>query len=451
MPISRRSALGALGFFSTLPAFGQAGPDGDLSPRPGNDWPSFLGPTADSVLPGPELPVWKASGPPLLWQLELGEGYSPPSVWRGRVYAYDREGKEGRLRAVHLATGKELWSFTHPTDYVDNYGYDGGPRTSPVVHDGLVFIYGPEGWLHALDALSGKLVWKRQLSRELGVVQNFFGVGSTPVATGERLLVQVGGSPPGSDAADFGQLKSTGSALVCLNTRTGATVWKAGEDLASYSGPVLATLGGASRVLLLGRSGLWSIQTGSGKVDFHFPHRARPLESANAANPVVLPGGHVLITETYGPGAALLLWKSDKPEVVWTDADKPRGKSLQAHWCTPVACGEQVVCSSGRHEGNAELRAVDWRTGKVAWSEPGMGRCSILRVSNKLVVQAERGPVLLARVNPARLDVQRAFFPEDKDGAPLLRSPCWAAPVMARGNLLLRGAGRLICLDALVT
>jgi outer membrane protein assembly factor BamB len=452
MKPDRRSALAVLGVATVSGLFARpvnAQEAADLSGREGNDWPGFLGPTGDSVLPGPELPVWGKGGPPVVWDLELGEGYAPPSVWRGRVYIYDRAGKESRLRALELKTGKPLWSFSHAADYVDSYGYDGGPRTSPVIADGRVFSYSAEGCLHALDAVSGKLLWKRSLNQEFGVVQNFFGVGSTPVAHGKRLLVQVGGSPPGSDPTDFPGLKANGSGVVALDQATGETVWKAGDDLASYAGPVVARLGEADRVLMFGRSGLWSLRADTGAVDFHHPYRAKNLESVNASNPVVLPGGHVLITETYGPGGTLLKWGKDKPEVVWTDADKGRNKSAQGHWNTPVVAGDHVYLSSGRHESNAELRAVEWRTGKVAWSEPGLGRCSILRVANKLIIQAERGPLLVARVNPAKLDVERAFLLENKEGAPLLRAPCWAAPVLARGYLLVRGAGRLVCLDAL--
>ena len=53
------------------------------------------------------------------------------------------------------------------------------------------------------------------------------------------------------------------------------------------------------------RGGLLAFNPQNGKVDFHFPWRAADLESVNAANPVVV-GDQVLITETYGPGAALL-------------------------------------------------------------------------------------------------------------------------------------------------
>ena len=51
---------------------------------------------------------------------------------------------------------------------------------------------------------NGQLVWKVDTAREFGVVQNYFGVGSTPVIEDDLLIVMVGGSPPESrDAGRF--------------------------------------------------------------------------------------------------------------------------------------------------------------------------------------------------------------------------------------------------------
>jgi len=63
-----------------------------------------------------------------------------------------------------------------------------------VIDEGLVYVFGAEGMLHCVRADDGKLVWKVDTAKRFGVVQNFFGVGSTPVVEGELLLVMIGGS-----------------------------------------------------------------------------------------------------------------------------------------------------------------------------------------------------------------------------------------------------------------
>jgi len=423
----------------------------DISTRAGEDWPTLLGPRGDSVSTGPEPGAWPQVGPRMVFSLEMGEGYAMPSVARGRLFAFDRAGAQARLRCVHAETAKPIWEFTYPTAYEDKYGYDGGPRTSPVVDGPRVFTYGPEGMLHALETATGRVLWKRDTTAEFGVVQNFFGVGSTPIVHGPWLLAQVGGSPQGADASDFTNLKSTGSALVAFDRRTGAIAWKAGDDLASYSSPVVTTVGGRQVCLLFARTGLWAVDLAETRARLLTPWRAPILESVNAANPIPLDDGHVLLSETYGPGAALVKATGQGAgEIVWSDREKRTGKSLQAHWCTPVRMDDVVFASSGRHEGNAELRCVRWKDGKVLWSEPGLGRCSILRVGSTLIVQAERGEVLLLAASREKFTEKSRHRLADGLGRPLLRYPCWAAPMMARGLLYLRGAGRLVCVEAKV-
>ena len=39
------------------------------------------------------------------------------------------------------------------------------------------------------DVAGGKLAWKVDTAEQFGVVQNFFGVGSTPVVEGDLLLM----------------------------------------------------------------------------------------------------------------------------------------------------------------------------------------------------------------------------------------------------------------------
>ncbi|MBM4094024.1 MAG: PQQ-like beta-propeller repeat protein, partial [Planctomycetes bacterium] len=164
--------------------------------RAGVDWPDFLGPRRDGTSPEKGiLTEWPAAGPRIVWQRELGGGYGIGSVSRGRFFQFDRLGNRARLICMHAETGKTLWQFEYRSDYEDLYGYENGPRCSPVIDGNRVYIYGAEGWLHCLRASDGELIWKCDTAGRFGVIQNFFGVGSTPVIDGELLIAVVGGSP----------------------------------------------------------------------------------------------------------------------------------------------------------------------------------------------------------------------------------------------------------------
>ena len=158
---------------------------------------------------------------------------------------------------------------------------------------------------------------------------------------------------------------------------------------------------------------------------------------------------------TYGPGAALLRLTEQGFEEIWTDEDKGRDKSLQTHWNTPVYHDGYVYASSGRHTENAELRCVEWKTGKVMWSVPQLTRCSLTMVDDHLICLGEYGRLRLLRPNPQEFEQLAVLYLKREDpvaqqfqlDSPLLRYPCWAAPIVSHGLLYLRGARQLVCLE----
>jgi outer membrane protein assembly factor BamB len=429
-------------------------------PAAGSDWPCFLGPTGDSKSSERGiLTRWPAEGPPLVWKLALGTGYCMPTIADGRLFQFDRAGDLARLRALDRRTGKLLWTFEYESDFEDLYGYDNGPRSSPVVDGDRVYLFGAEGMLHCLGAADGKPRWKVDTAEKFGVIQNFFGVGSTPVVEGDLLIVMVGGSPPESKAVPPGRLDrvvGNGSGIVAFDKLTGGVKYQITDELASYASPVLRTIDGRRWCFVFARGGLVGFEPSAGKVEFQFPWRSPILESVNASNPVVV-GNRVLISETYGRGGALVEIGPGKAEVVWSDEGRRRDKVLETHWNTPVYHEGYVYASSGRHTENAELRCVEFGTGKVMWSEPDLTRCSLLYADGHFVCLGEDGTLRLLRVNPEKYDpVAEVVLAEAPPTEPnpfdfkpprLLRYPAWAAPILAHGLLYVRGADRLVCLE----
>ena len=72
--------------------------------------------------------------------------------------------------------------------------------------------FGAEGKLVCLERETGKLVWQRDTAKDWNVPEAFFGVGSTPLLEGDKLIVMVGGQP--------------NSAVVALDPTTGRTIWE---------------------------------------------------------------------------------------------------------------------------------------------------------------------------------------------------------------------------------
>jgi outer membrane protein assembly factor BamB len=427
-------------------------------PRPGSDWPIFLGPNQDSrSIETGILTKWGETGPKLVWHKRLGTSYGAPTIAAGRLMQFDRFGDQSRLYCLNSQTGQELWKYEFPTKYEDLYGYNNGPRCSPVIDGDRVYAYGVDGLLVCCQADDGKPVWQKNLNKEFGVVQNFFGVGSTPVVEGDLLIVMVGGSPPESHMVAPGQLDRVdpnGNGIVALDKLTGEVKYKIGDELASYASLKLATIGDRRWCFAFCRGGLLAFEPSTGKLDFHYPWRDKQLESVNASMPVVV-GDQVLISECYGVGATLLKVSPGKYEVVWKDDERKRDKSLQTHWMTPIFESGHLYACSGRHTENATLRCLEWATGKVLWEQPGMARTSLLAIDGHFLCLGEYGQLWLLKLTPEKPELVASIDYSDPDlgqkllGQPgaVLQYPCWAAPIVSHGLLYLRGKDRLICLE----
>ena len=448
---------------SSPPPAADPPPATDLSTRAGEDWGTFLGPagTGASSLVGIASP-WGAAGPRVVWHAAMGEGYCAPAVAGGRAFLFDRVENRLRLRAVEAETGRPLWEAGRDVVYTDSFGYDGGPRAQPVVSGDRLLTSGPDGKLECRAIVDGSLLWEVDTSANYRVIQNFFGVGTAPLVVGplrvhaeERTLVvvQVGGTREGVSPAAPERLdlvKGFDSGLVAFDLATGAEVWRATNQLASYSVPVLATIGGRPLILAWMRDDLVAVEPATGKLLDRFRWRSDELFSVVAASPVVS-GDQILLSECYGPGSVLL--EVEKESFRELRRDRPGARPRQAlktHWNTPVLQDGYVYGSSGRNAGDAQLVCVNWNTGVVGWSEGGLGRASTTLVDGHLLVLGEYGDLVLARATAEKYDELSRVRPVDAaSGRELLVAPCWAAPVIARGLLFVRGNGRVVCLDLL--
>jgi outer membrane protein assembly factor BamB len=424
------------------------------------DWPGFLGPRGDGTSPETDLlDQFPVGGPRALWSRDIGAGYAAPSVRGDILVVFHREGDEEVVEALDAATGERRWRHTYPSRFEDPYGYNNGPRSAPLLSTNRCFTFGAEGRLTCLDLTSGGLMWQRDTARDWEVPEAFFGVGSSPVLAGDRLLVMVGGQ---LDAGMVALDPATGRTRwqnIGRNTWTGqpmlgwpgerTVVWRPADKQASYATPVLATLHGRPTALCLMRQGLVSLDPASGEVNFVRWFRAQVEESVNAANPVVVDDLVLISSAYYRLGSVLLRVQPDGRgfEEVW------KSTVLEAHWSTPVHHDGYLYAFSGRNEPDARWRCLELRSGRICWERnegwgrratrqpPVYGRGSCILADNKLIVLGEGGLLGLFRVNPAQ--------PEElaRWQVPSLEYPTWAAPVLSNGRLLLRGERRLVCLD----
>ena len=177
------------------------------------DWPQFLGPERNGVYTGPELSEsWDSSGPPVAWSRDVGAGLSGPVIVDGRVVLFHRVRNREIVEAFDREKGTSLWQYGYPTNYRDDFGFDEGPRAVPVVADGIVYTFGAQGQLHAVDLESGEGVWSEDTMRRFRVPKGFFGAAGSPLVEDGRVIANIGGRDAG---------------IVAFEAKTGEVLWRA--------------------------------------------------------------------------------------------------------------------------------------------------------------------------------------------------------------------------------
>jgi outer membrane protein assembly factor BamB len=388
------------------------------------DWPQFLGPNRNGVYTGPPLAdSWPASGPRVVWKKQVGAGFAGPAVAGTHVILFHRVGREEVVESLDSRTGETEWRFAYPTTYRDDFGFDEGPRAVPVVTNGRVYTFGAEGVLSSIDLLTGKAMWTVATAKRFDVPKGFFGQAGSPLVEDGRVLANIGGT----DGA-----RSAG--IVAFSADTGAVLWTATDHEASYSSPVSAMLGGRRLALFFTRQALVGLDPATGRMQFQRTWRSRSQNSVNAASPVVV-DDMVFVSATYETGATVLRVSGSTLEPLWANDD-----ALSNHYATSVYYDGHLYGFHGRQEFGQSLRAVEFRTGKVKWSQERFLAGTILLAGNRLVVLRESGELVIAAAAPD------AFHP--LASARILPGTTRAYPALADGFLFARNSeDTLVCVD----
>jgi len=340
-------------------------------------FPRFLGPDGDSVLRGVLLERdWTARPPRRVWQRPVGAGWSGFAIASGRAFTMEQRGEHETVVAYDLVTGNELWShgdrafFTNPMA-------GPGPRATPTVAGARVFTFGSTGLLSAFDAASGRLLWQHDVPREHDAQLPEHGMAGSPLAADGLVVVAAGGA--------------RGHSLVAYDQETGLLAWGGGDDRAAYGSPVLATLAGRRQILVFNHASVAGHDPRDGSVLWNHPW---PANWPNVATPIVVGGDRVLFSTGYGVGSKLLRVRDDgagalSAELMW---ETPRLKSKFAN----LALHEGFVY--GLDDG--VLVCLDPETGERRWKGGRYGHGNLLVAGDLLLVQTERGEMVLVDPTP---------------------------------------------------
>lgn len=385
-------------------------------------WPDFRGPVRDGHYRGPIRTDWPAEGLTPLWKQPAGGGYASfvtagvtDGATAGRAFTIEQRGPEEVVAAYDIATGRELWTHTWNARFSELMGGD-GPRATPAVDRGRVFALGGAGELRALDAADGRLRWRANILEDAGARNREWGMAGSPLIVDGTVVVTPGG--PG------------GKSVVAYDAASGRIAWSALDDPASYSSPMLVTIGGMRQILLFTSDRLLGLTTDGARVLWDYPWKTSP--DVNASQPVLIGDNRVFVSTGYGKGAAVieLTREGDGFAVreVW------RNIRMKNQFSTSVLHDGHLYGLDG-----PILACVDAATGDLKWKGGRYGYGQVMLASGHLIVLTEDGDMALVRATPER-HVELTRFP-------VFDARTWNHPAIAGGILLVRNLAEMAAFD----
>ncbi len=375
------------------------------------EWHRWRGPDANGIS-AEKVEPWAAAGPKVLWRAEVGLGFSSISVANGRAYTMGYQTDADVVTCLDINTGKVLWRHEAPGLKMENV-YEGGPNATPTIDGGTVYAFRRRGNIYALEAATGKVLWERDLARELKAKMPVWGFSSSPYVEGKLLILNLG------------------SAGVALDKQTGATVWKSGPEASGYATAVPFDFQGRHLIALFSSQELVAVDPKTGAVAWEHPWRTQ--DDINAADPVIV-GDTMLISSGDNRGATALQLTAAGPKVRWEN------KNLRAQFTPPVVLNGFIYGLDGNAGERATLRCLELATGEVKWTGPVVGTGGILAASNRLLVLSDKGELILCDASPTGFKALAR--------AQILEGKCWTNPALNAGRLYARNApGTLVCLE----
>lgn len=378
-----------------------------------SDWPQWGGANRDFKVPAMELENWPAEGLEPRWQKPIGEGYSGIAAVGDRIYTQYREGDEEIVMALNPADGETVWAHRFDAAPRDGMklGYGSGPHSTPTWFDGRLFTTGLNGTLHAFEADTGKVLWKKELwGEELGGSVLVRGYGSSPLIYGETVILPVG----------------TARGLVAFGQADGNVVWESDTFENSQSSPILIEVssgdGAKAQVVSLVNDEVIGVDPEDGTTLWRFPHKSGG--PYNITTPVWdAETSRLFVSSAYGGGGKALSLAYDGDQATVEEAWSTNRLSIQ--FTNAVLVDGVLYGTHGRS--SYLLTAIDMASGEALWRKRGFDRVSLVHAGDKSIAIAETGRLMLIGL--------RREYPSMFSEFQLSEERTWTVPTVA-GNVL---------------
>lgn len=383
------------------------------------DWPHWRGPSYNGISAETDWNAqWPATGPKQLWKASVGTGFSSITVANGRAYTMGNfksgdDTEEDFVFCFNAETGAEIWKYKYECPLDPKY-YEGGTLATPTIDGDAVYTISKKGHIFCFAADTGKVIWQTNAVKDLGIATPTWGFSGSAYIHKDLVIFNIG------------------SAGAAFNKKTGALVWKSNNTVSGYSTPVPFTIDGKSGIALMTKQEITAVDPDNGKLLWSYPWKTE--YDINAADPI-FSDNKVMLSSGYNHGASVVEIKDGKGAAVWEN------KEMRNHFNSCVLLDGYLYGIDGEAGDKAVMKCIEFATGKVKWSQPGVGSGSVTLAGKKLIILSNKGELSIADASP------EGFKAISK--AQVLTGKCWTVATLANGRLYCRNNkdGNLLCLD----
>lgn len=363
---------------------------------------------------------WPETGPPKLWERDLGEGYSAILVEDGKLYTQYRIDEKEAVAALDAASGKTLWERRYEASpaegHVDQFGR--GPRATPLLVGDQLFTIGVSGVLNCLDKKTGEIQWSKDLWKDMGGSVLNHGYSSSPIAYKDQVIVLVGGE---------------GHSIVSFNRKDGSVKWQNQDFKNSYSTPKIFEIDGKDHLITFMAHQIVGLDPSNGALEWSYDHQNQWEQNINM--PVLVDGQYLFFSASQAGARGVKLSRTDgkvQAEELWST------RKIQFYHVTSVLEGDYVYGSTGSGS-PAFMAAVNVKTGEIAWRKRGYAKANVIQADGKLFILDENGVLTMSEANPEDLKVLAQVE--------LLERPAWTVPTIIGKTMYVRGNGKIMALN----
>jgi outer membrane protein assembly factor BamB len=350
------------------------------------DWPQWRGPNRDAIATGFKAPQTWPKTLTQKWKVNVGNGVATPALVGDKLFVFARRGEDEVTACLDATTGKEIWAEKFAAKPASGAASQfPGPRSSPTVTDGKVVTLGVQGTLSCLDAVSGKVLWRKVDAAEH---PRFF-TSCSPIVVDDLCIVQTGSEDKGGIAA--------------YELATGNPKWEWTGDGSAYASPDLLTVDGVKMVVALTAGRVVGVGVADGKLLWETPFAPSGMGAYNAETPIVA-GQTIYVSGSFRGTRAL---KIEKQGDRYATTQLWKNSELSVQFNTPVLKNGQLYGISSKNY----LYCLNAESGKQGWTERLRGERGYGSV-------VDVGPVLLALTTNGQLVV---FDSNDKKFVQLAR------------------------------